>query len=257
MSEDAVAEGAVWLEPAVWIGPATVMRMGFSSAEEMLRFLLETTAAAEQKHGVGIGFMMATSRIHPPEDAAELARLAARYAGRGVVSFGLAGDEAAGPAELFSEAFRIARAGGLKSTPHAGEHGGSDSVRAALDVLGAQRIEHGVRAIEDPALVQRLVDEGICLDVCPTSNVQLNVCSSLDVHPLPALLEAGVKVSLNADDPVIFGCTLLDEYELARREFGFSDATLAEIAATSIRESGAPDSLRTIALARIAAWLDT
>jgi adenosine deaminase len=172
-----------------------------------------------------------------------------------VVSFGLAGDEALGPAEPFAGAFGIARAAGLMSTPHAGEHGGPENVRAALDLLGAQRIEHGVRAIEDPSLVQRIVDEGICLDVCPTSNVQLSVTDSLEHHPLPALLAAGVTLSLNADDPVIFGCGLLDEYELARRAFGLDDTALAKVAANSIRCSGAPESVRSRALERIQTWL--
>jgi adenosine deaminase len=188
-------------------------------------------------------------------EAVALARLAAHYAGRGVVSFGLAGDEAHGPPDPFAEAFEVARAAGLISTPHAGELAGPESVRVALDALGARRLQHGVRAIEDPELVQRLVDERVCLDVCPTSNVQLGVASSLEDHPLPALLQAGGSVSLNADDPVIFSCGLLDEYELARRVFGCDDAVLATIAATSIRSSGAPESIREGALARIHDWL--
>jgi adenosine deaminase len=255
LAEDARAQGAVWLEPAVWITEATARRIGLPDIEAVLQLLLGAAADAQAATGVGIGFMVASSRNHPPEDAVELARLAARYAGRGVVSFGLAGDEARGPAEVFGEAFGIARAAGLICAPHAGEHGGPASIRAALDTLGARRIEHGVRCVEDPALVQRLADEGICLDVCPTSNVQLGVSPSLADHPLPALLTADVAVSLNADDPVIFGCDLLDEYELARSVFGLDDATMAMIAANSIRHSGAPAWLRTDALARIDAWL--
>jgi adenosine deaminase len=193
--------------------------------------------------------------MRPPAEAVALARLAARYAGRGVVSFGLADDEAHGPAAPFAEAFAVARAAGLISAPHAGEHAGPESVRAALDALGARRIQHGVRAIEDPDLVRRLVDERVCLDVCPTSNVRLGVVPSLEAHPAPALVQAGVAVSLNADDPVLFGCGLLDEYELARRGFGFDDTVLAAIAADSIRASGAPESLRAGALARIDDWL--
>ena len=255
LAEDARHQGAVWLEPAVWITRATARRIGVADIEAVLQLLIAAAADAHAATGVGIGVMVASSRNHPPEEAVELARLAARYAGRGVVSFGLAGDEARGPAEAFGEAFGIARAAGLISAPHAGEHAGPASVRAALDVLGARRIEHGLRCLEDPALVQRLVDDGICLDVCPTSNVQLGVSPSLAEHPLPALLAAGVAVSLNADDPVIFGCDLLDEYELARRVFGLDDTALAAIAATSIRHSGAPVWLRADALARIEAWL--
>jgi adenosine deaminase len=255
MAEDARAEGAVWLEPAVWLTQAQAERVGLPDPEAVLQMLLEAARQATAQTGVGIGFMVSGSRIRPVEEASALAQLAARYAGRGVVSFGLADDEALGPAAPFAEAFDIARAAGLISTPHAGEHGGPESVRAALDALGARRIQHGVRAIEDPELVQRLVDDRVCLDVCPTSNVQLSVAPSLEEHPLPALLAAGVTVSLNADDPVIFGCGLLDEYELARRVFGFDDTILAGIAANSIRASGAPDSIRQEGLARIDEWL--
>jgi adenosine deaminase len=228
--------------------------MGLPNPEAILQLVLELAKDASDETGVGIGLMVSSSRMRPAEEAEQLARLAARYAGRGVVSFGLADDEARGPAEPFAKAFAIARSAGLVSTPHAGEHAGPQSVRAALDVLRAQRIQHGVRSIEDPQLVRRLADEGVCLDVCPTSNIQLGVSPSLEQHPLPALVDAGVRVSLNADDPVIFGCGLLGEYELARRELSFDDDVLAKIAADSIRASGAPESLRAHALARVEAW---
>lgn len=256
MAEDALDHGAVWLEPSVWITAAQAERLGLSDEEAVLQMLLEVAADASRATGVGIGYQLFANRIYPVEQGLALAHLAARYAGKGVVAFGLASDEARGPAEPFADAFAIARAAGLLSTPHAGEHAGPPSVRAALDLLGANRVQHGVRAVEDPVLVQRLVDEGICLDVCPTSNVLLSVTPSLAEHPLPALLDAGVRVSLNADDPVIFGCTLLDEYELCRRELRIDDTTLARIAADSIRHSAAPASLQADALERIEAWLN-
>src|SRR5262249_49773768 len=157
--------------------------------------------------------------------------------------------------EPFAAAFEVARAAGLIAAPHAGELLGAASVRSALDVLGARRIAHGVRAIEDPSLIERLGTEEVCLDVCPTSNVQLSVTPSLEQHRLRALLDAGVAVSLNADDPVLFDCGLLGEYELAREVWGCDDATLARIARTSIQASGAPNSLKRAAAAEIDAWL--
>jgi adenosine deaminase len=175
--------------------------------------------------------------------------------GDGVVGLGLADDETRGNAELFAEAFAVARDAGLIRAPHAGEHGGPDSVRNALDVLGAQRIEHGVRAAEDPALLRRLADAGVTLDVCPTSNVVLRVVPSLAEHPLPRLLEAGIPLSLNADDPLFFGSGILAEYELGRQSFGLDDPTLAHIARCSISASGAPETLKSEALARIDRWL--
>ncbi len=255
LAQDAQAEGAVWLEPAIWLTQRQADRLGLRQLEAVLEMLLDAARRAEAATGVGIGYMMTANRARPTDQALELARLAVRYAGRGIVSFGLAGDEAIGPAGPFAEAFAIARAAGLTSTPHAGEHDGPESVRAALDALGARRILHGVRAIEDPRLVEWLVEDGVCLDVCPTSNVQLRVAPSLEEHPLPALLAAGVTVSLNADDPIIFGSGLLDEYELAREAFGLDDTVLAAIAANSARSSNAPESVRKKALSRIEAWL--
>jgi adenosine deaminase len=252
MAEDAAAEGVVWLEPSTAL---RAQRLGLRTEEAMLEALVDAADQALRTTGVGIGFIVTPNRTRSPQDATRLAKLAARYAGRGVVSFGLADDEAVGPAESFAEAFTIARDAGLIRAPHAGEHAGPESVRAALDALGAQRVQHGVRAIEDPELVRRLADEQVCLDVCPTSNVHLSVVPDLERHPLPALMAAGVPVSLNADCPSVFGCGVLDEYELARATWGLSDSALAQIAASSIRNSGAPEQLRSRALASIDAWL--
>jgi adenosine deaminase len=253
--EDAAADGVVWVEPAEWLAPGQPERIGLADAQAVLDVLLEAARQASEITGVGVGFMVSTNRTRPAEEAVVLARLAERYAGRGVVSFGLADDETRGRPEPFAQAFEIARGAGLIASPHAGEHGGPDSVRGALDALGARRIQHGVRSAEDPDLLRRLADEGVCLDVCPTSNVQLRVVESLATHPLPALLAAGVQVSLNADDPLFFGSGVLAEYELARSDFGLDDTTLARIAASSIRASGAPASLKETALAGIDRWL--
>ena len=253
--EDAAADGAVWVEPAVWITPTLAAQLGLASHESVLQMLLDAGARAAHALGVGVGLLVAANRTRPPAEAEELATLAARYAGRGVVAFGLADDEALGRPEPFASAFAIARSAGLISAPHAGEHGGPDSVQAAVETLGARRIAHGVRSAEDPRLLARLARDAICLDVCPTSNVQLGVVTSLREHPLPTLLESGVPVSLNADDPLFFGSGLLAEYELARTQFALDDGTLAHIAACSLRASGAPESLRARAQAGIDRWL--
>ena len=252
LAEDAVSEGVVWVELSTGL---RAQRIGLDHEEAMLEALLDAAREAERSTGVGIGLLLTPNRTQSPEHALRLARLAARYAGRGVVSVGLADNEALGLAEPFGEAFAIARDAGLIRAPHAGEHAGPKSVRAALDVLGAQRIQHGVRAIDDPDLVRRLAREQIRLDACPTSNVQLAVVPDLDHHPLPALVDAGVPLSLNADCPSVFGCGVLDEYELARRAFGLSDTILVRIAESSIRHSGAPHHIRSRALAGVSAWL--
>ena len=134
------------------------------------------------------------------------------------------------------------------------ESSGPESVSVAQDLLQADRILHGVRAIEDAALVRSLASSRVCLDVCPTSNFKLRVCTPED-HPLPTLLERGVRCSVNADDPLLFGSSLLGEYELCRTLFSLSDHDLAQIATTSIDCSGAPRSLKDDALARVTAWI--
>jgi adenosine deaminase len=253
--EDAAADGAVWVEPAELLTATQAARLGLPHLEAVLEVVLDAARRAAGEVGIGVGVMLSSNRTRPPAEAVELARLAAEYAGAGVVAFGLADDETRGAPELFAEAFAIARSAGLISAPHAGEHAGPRSVLGAVEILGARRVAHGVRSAEDPRLLDRLADEAITLDVCPTSNVHLRVVPSLSEHPLPRLLEAGVPVSLNADDPLFFGSGLLAEYELARHSFGLDDAGLAHIARCSIRASGAPESLKASALAGIDAWL--
>jgi adenosine deaminase len=250
--EDARLDGAWWVEPALY-APRHAARLG--SAEAVIEVALDALADAATELGVGAGLVVAADRTEGSADAEEQARLAVRYRDRGVVGLGLANDEAAFPPEPFAAAFAIARLAGLRSVPHAGELAGPASVIGALDSLGADRIQHGVRAVEDPDLVRRLAESPVCLDVCPTSNVQLSVVPSLDAHPLPELLDAGVRCSVNADDPLLFGPGLLDEYRLCRDQLGLDDARLAHVARCSLEASGAPEDLKRRARAGVDAWL--
>lgn len=252
-AEDAVADGVVWLElhvyPPLWLGR-------FGSDEETLDLTIEAARAATEATGVGIGLVVAADRMLDPALAVDAARLAVSRAGRGVTTFGLANDEHGHPPEPFAEAFRIARDGGLLSAPHAGELAGPESVRAAVDLLGADRLGHGIRVIEDAQLTKRLADEGIVCDVCPTSNVVLGLFPSVAEHGVGRLIEAGVPFTLNTDDPLLFGAGLLDEYVGVRDAFGLDDAAVAAIARTSIDASGAPDATKAAARAGIDAWLE-
>jgi adenosine deaminase len=250
--EDAAADGAIWVEPQV---NPLMYTPDVGAANDILDLIVDEGRATAERLGIGFGVMTTALRDRDPADAVALARLAARHAGDGVVAFGLAGDEAQHPPEPFTEAFALARDAGLIPAPHAGEHQGPDSVRAALDFLGARRIGHGVRALEDPELLARLAAEDVVLDVCPTSNALLGVVGSLPDHPLPRLLAAGVRCTLNADDPLLFGPGLLDEYENARTTLGLDDATLAALARTSVEASGAPRDLVQRALEDIDTWL--
>ncbi len=222
--EDSVLDGAVWVEPSFY---APHHRNRFGADEEIVDMVLDALHAAGEQLGRR-GRSDAGRRPH----GRAVGRGRAGAAGRdraptaGVVSFGLANDEAIGPPEPFAEAFAIAKEAGLLSTPHAGELAGPESVWGALETLQPDRLQHGVRSIEDPELVKALADSDIVLDVCPTSNLLLSVYPSLDEHPLPQLLEAGIQCSLNGDDPLLFGPVLLHEYELARTEMGLDDDAL-------------------------------
>jgi adenosine deaminase len=197
----------------------------------------------------------AANRDRGPDEARRLARLAASRAGCGIVGFGLDGNEAAHPGALFIDAFRIACNAGLPATPHAGELAGPDSVADAVDLLGAKRVLHGIRAIEDAELTRRLAAKGVCLDVCPTSNVLLSIVPRIETHPLPALLAAGVRCSINTDDPLLFDTDLVREYERCRTELGLTDHQLAAIARTSLEAATAPNESVKRASEGIQAWL--
>jgi adenosine deaminase len=148
---------------------------------------------------------------------------------RGIVALDLAGDEAGFPGELFVDHFRRARDAGLRLVAHAGEAAGAASVRQAVEELGAERIGHGVRAVEDPAVLDLLAERRVPLEVCPTSNVQTSTVASYAAHPLPALLERGLVVTLNTDDPSISGIDLPHEYRVARHQIGLGDDALAAL----------------------------
>jgi adenosine deaminase/aminodeoxyfutalosine deaminase len=168
------------------------------------------------------------------EPAWEVARLAAARQDRGVVAIGIGGSEERGPAEWFKEVFAFAKSAGLHLTAHAGESAGPESVWEAL-VLGAERIGHGIAAVRDRGLLRHLRDHDIPLEISITSNLVTGVVARLEDHPIRALYDAQVPIVLNTDDPAMFGCTLTDEYRLAARAFGFSQAELRGIAENGFR----------------------
>ncbi len=168
-----------------------------------------------------------------------------------VIGFGLGGPEV--DRRPFGPAFRRAREAGLRSLPHAGEVTGPESVRAALDVLGAERIGHGIAVARDPALLAEVAARGVVLEVCPTSNVRTRVVGSYSEHPLRQLLDAGVAVTINSDDPPMFGTTLRGEYLVALRRLGLSRAELVTCARTAARAGSAPEAVVTRTLADLTA----
>jgi adenosine deaminase/aminodeoxyfutalosine deaminase len=168
------------------------------------------------------------------EQAMRVAELAAERVDQGVAAFGIGGSEERGPAEWFRDVFAFARKAGLRLTAHAGESAGPESIRAAL-ALGAERIGHGIAAARDPELMALLRDRDIPLEICITSNLVTGVVPRLADHPVRRIYDAGVPIVLNTDDPAMFGCTLVGEYRLAAREFGFSEPELRGVASNGFR----------------------
>jgi aminodeoxyfutalosine deaminase len=213
---EAKRHGAVYLEGIFTPEPELAARLGLDA---IMDGYCAGAAEAEQVHGVVVRLTPEQYRGCDPQFGEALARTAVRYRDHGVVGFGLSGREGRFPDAPHERAMRIAADGGLGLVPHAGEAAGPASIRSALQ-LGATRIRHGVRAVEDPDLVAELADRGIVLDVCPTSTIRLGIGTHSN-HPLRRLAAAGVRCSISTDDPALFGTDLSTEYALAAA-FGIS-----------------------------------
>ncbi len=211
-AEEAAGHGCVYLEAI--FSPAERVRRG-ADWDAIFTGMCDGIAEARERHGVEVRLTPDIVRGFTPAEAEATVRTAARYRDRGVVAVGLGGREAAHPPEESRAAFELARELGLGSVPHAGETAGPASVRGALEALHADRIRHGIRAIEDPGLVAELAGRGTVLDVCPLSNLRTGVVASLPDHPLPGLLQAGVRCSISTDDPAMFDTDLGRDYAAA------------------------------------------
>ncbi|MBV9484863.1 MAG: adenosine deaminase [Frankiaceae bacterium] len=251
MAEDERAAGSRWLE--LQIAPTGyAVRLGdVVTATEVF---CSAAAAAETATGVGVRLIIAANRTRPPWEAELLARIAVRFAAHGVVGFGLSNDERRGIPEEFAKAFRIARDGGLAAMPHAGELLGADSVARTIAALAPARIGHGVRAAEDADVMASLAERGIACEVCPASNVALGVAAGLAAVPIRTLEAAGVPVVLAADDPLLFGSGLVDQYRAARDDLGYTRADLARLARASATHSTMPADVAAAMLADIDGW---
>jgi aminodeoxyfutalosine deaminase len=211
-AEEAAAHGAVYLEGI--FSPAERVRRG-CSWQEIYEGFCDGADAARELHGVEIRLTPDIPRGFTMDEARETVEWAARFRDRGVVGVGLGGLEAEYPPEPYAEVFVRAKSLGLGSVPHAGEVAGAASVRGALEALGADRLRHGIRAEEDPGLVRELAGRGTVLDVCPLSNLRTGAVASLEDHPLPRLVAAGVRCSISTDDPAMFDTDLTRDYEAA------------------------------------------
>jgi adenosine deaminase len=208
--------------------------------EDILAALNEGRSQAEQEFGVRFQWVLDIVR-DDPESRHQVAEWAASALDHGVVGFGLGGTERGHPPEWFSDAFSVAREAGLHSVPHAGEVAGPESVWGAIRALGAERIGHGVRSVEDPALIDYLREHQIPLEVSPTSNICLGVYASLDEHPIRWLWDHGLYVTINSDDPPMFNTDLVGEYEALTKHLRFDAADLEQLNLNALEASFLPD----------------
>jgi aminodeoxyfutalosine deaminase len=208
---EAAMFGAVYLEAIFSPGERVNRGIGW---DEIFTGYTDGVVEAFERHGVVVRLTPDLHRELAPDVAEQCARVAVRYRDRGVVGLGLGGREAGNSAEPYRRAFEIARDGGLGIVPHAGEAAGPDSIREVL-TMNPDRIRHGIRAAEDKILLAEIIDRGVVLDVCPTSNLRLGGVPELSVHPLPVLRAAGALCTINTDDPAMFDTDLGQEYELA------------------------------------------
>jgi aminodeoxyfutalosine deaminase len=196
--------------------------------------IFDAIADAAAGTPVQVRWILDAVRQFGVEPAMAVAQLAAERVDRGVVAFGIGGSEERGPADWFTDVFAYARRAGLHLTAHAGESMGPESVWAALR-LGAERIGHGIAAVRDPALVTHLREKQIPLEISITSNLVTGVVKRLKDHPVRKLFDAGVPIVLNTDDPAMFRCSLVEEYRLAQRAFGFTNTELDGLAKNAFR----------------------
>lgn len=218
----------------------------------MLEAMAEARERAHQRHGIAVGYIVCIVRERGPEEAHAVAREAAAGRDCGVVGIDVAGDEANYPPYLFQKAVDIARAAGLGITVHAGEFAGAASVWTAIYQLGAQRIGHGIRAIDDAPLLDYLREKRVTLELCPTSNVRLGLVASYRDLPIKRFLQAGVPVTVNSDDPLLLGTDLRREYMIVARECGLSHDDLLTLARNAARAAFLPPADRARLEAEIA-----
>jgi aminodeoxyfutalosine deaminase len=224
-AEEAARHGAVYIEAI--FAPTVPARNGVQ-LDALFEGYCDGVQEARERLGVEIRLTPDLNRTSPREEAEDIIRRAIACRERGVVGIGLGGVEGVAPPEQFADVFRLAREGGLGSVPHAGEVVGPESIWGALDALQADRIRHGIRSVEDPALMRELAERGTVLDVCPTANVCVGAVPSYDRHPLPEMVAAGLRCSLSTDDPAMFGIDLTGEYEEASKR-GLSPQEFYEV----------------------------
>ncbi|MFM9872835.1 MAG: adenosine deaminase [Fimbriimonadaceae bacterium] len=219
----------------------TIARQSGIPWDEQIDALNRATEWGQKELGVGMGLIIDIVRGRPIEEALQTAEWVVGGRDRGVVALGLAGNEGVNETKLYQEAFDIALAVGMPIVPHAGETQGAFSIRDCLEATQCKRIGHGIRCLEDAALVKELRSSGVVLEVCPSSNVCLTAIPDLNHHPIAEMVEMGLAVTINSDDPPMFNTTLSDEFARCSAAFGWEEEELRGFARTAAEASLCPD----------------
>jgi aminodeoxyfutalosine deaminase len=227
---EAKSHGAVYIEAI--FNPWMMWKRGVS-LDAIFTGYCDGIVEARGLYGVEVRLTPDGDLWATPEEAAEIARYAVAYRDRGVVGFGMSGNDRQNNPEAFARAAQVARDGGLGFTPHAGEFGGAHLVRLAIETLGASRIRHGLGAIEDPALMREVADRGIGFDICLISNVRLGAAPSLEEHPITSFVAAGISCSVSSDDPALLD-TDLERDHAAARSLGLTPKQLYDAAIAGV-----------------------
>lgn len=214
------------------------------SAESVVEIIEEATAKASQVTGIEARLILCTLRHFSTEQSLQTVKLVERFRGTHVAALDIAGDEAGFPIDAHIPVFQYAVDNGIPRTAHAGEASGAGSVWETLKYFRPSRIGHGVRSIEDPALVEHLRKEGIHLEVCPTSNVQTNLCDTYADHPINRLYESGLSLGVNTDARTITNITLTQEYEKLQRVFGWEKSHFLRCNLNALRSAFLPEAVK-------------
>ncbi len=240
--EESAANGVIYGE--TFLSPDFCGKGDLGAWREYLAAITEAASEAEARDGVTLKGVVTCIRHFGPEQARTAARCAAETMGDFIVGFGIGGDEMAGKLGDFAYSFDMAREAGLHLTAHAGEWGGPESVRDAVNDLGVARVGHGVRSIEDPAWVEELARRGVHLEICPGSNISLGVFPDWPLHPINTFYERGVSLSISTDDPPFFHTTLAGEYERLAETFDWDEAVFRDINIMAMKAAFCDDATR-------------
>ena len=232
---DAAADHVRYLE--LRFTPAALASQRHFALEQVSDWVISAANAAAESHALQVRFLLSFNRHEPTAVAEQVAAAALAFRSQGVVGLDLAGDEVHHRLDPFKALLMNARQEGLKISVHAGEWGSVDELRTAIRDLGASRIGHGVRILEDPDLVREAREADVCFEISLTSNLRTGSIPALVTHPLPAMLEAGLRVALTTDDPAIFGITLSDEYSVAHEMLSLSSETLKGMTLSAVQAS--------------------